>query len=176
MEFVNGKDDIPNILQLENNPFMFQTTKQIIVVTYGPIAQELVTWDHLHGQRITMDHPLWLSLAETMLAMAWSCVNDAMWHPLFEKCHVLTHEITGFERASGNFSPRKLSKMLALNKRFRAWRWSGSLVLGIWSSKETGFTFNPVRIEICGSFFVRLLGWRISSSQWGKLAGKSSGT
>jgi hypothetical protein len=82
-----------------------------------------------------------------------------------EKCHVLTHEITGFERASGNFSPRKLSKMLALNKRFRAWRWSGSLVLGIWSSKETGFTFNPVRIEICGSFFVRLLGWRISSSQ-----------
>jgi hypothetical protein len=58
---------IPNILQLENNPFMFQTTKQIIVVTYGPIPQELVTWDHhrgdlttyiLHGQRITMDHPL----------------------------------------------------------------------------------------------------------------------
>ena len=62
MEFVNGKDDIPNILQLENNPFMFQTTKQIIVVTYGPIAQELVTWDHLHGQRITHFDYLWLKL------------------------------------------------------------------------------------------------------------------
>jgi hypothetical protein len=28
MEFVNGKDDIPYVPYMENNPFMFETTNQ----------------------------------------------------------------------------------------------------------------------------------------------------
>ena len=59
MDFVNGKDDIPNILwkiklykiHVPNH----QADHSCNLWAYGPIPQELVTWDH-HRSRYAMGY------------------------------------------------------------------------------------------------------------------------